>query len=63
MKLDPELSINQITNAFPSTLAILGEMGFDTCCGGWESIGAAAARLEIPWEKVAEALEPAMAGR
>ncbi len=62
MEVRPDLTINQITDAYPETLKILGDLGFDTCCGGWEEIGAAAARKGIPWEKVVEALSPVMKG-
>jgi|GEM_PF-2430950 len=60
MELRKEMTLNQITDAFPPTLKILGEMGFDTCCGGWEEIGAAAAKKGIAWDKVVEVIQPAM---
>jgi hypothetical protein len=62
MELRPNLTLNQITDAFPATLAMLTELGFDTCCGGWEEIGAAATKKNIPWEKVVAALTPALKG-
>lgn len=61
MDIRPDMTLNQITDAFPATLAILGDLGFDTCCGGWEAIGVAAERKGIPWAKVTTALAPAVA--
>lgn len=60
MTLHPEMSLNEIVETYPKALAILGGLGFDTCCGGWEPVGQAAARLNLSWERVAEALTPAL---
>lgn len=62
MEIRPELTLNQITDAFPQALGILDQMGFDTCCGGAEPIGTAATNLGIPWERVLSALTPVMKG-
>jgi len=56
------MTLNQITDAFPPALAILGNLGFDTCCGGWEAIGVAAARKGIEWAAVTAALAPVVKG-
>lgn len=62
MEIRPNLTLNEICDAFPAALAILGDMGFDTCCGGFKEIGVAAAELNIAWDRVAEALTPVMKG-
>ncbi|HEY3364235.1 MAG TPA: DUF542 domain-containing protein [Symbiobacteriaceae bacterium] len=62
MQLQPEMTLNQITDAFPPALKVLGDLGFDTCCGGWEAVGQAAAKKGIAWETVVSALTPVMKG-
>ena len=62
MEIRPNMTLNELADAFPATLAILGDMGFDTCCGGYKEIGAAAAELNLTWERVVEALTPVMKG-
>lgn len=62
MEIRTEMTLNQITDAFPATLKVLGDLGFDTCCGGWEAIGVAAARKGIDWNKVLTALAPIVKG-
>lgn len=62
MEIRPTLTLNEIVDAFPATLAILGDMGFDTCCGGYKEIGAAAAELNIAWERVVDVLTPILKG-
>ncbi|HWI66055.1 MAG TPA: DUF542 domain-containing protein [Symbiobacteriaceae bacterium] len=62
MEIKPSVTLNQIIETFPATLQILTDLGFDTCCGGWEEVGAAAARKGIAWEKVTAALAPAVKG-
>lgn len=62
MELRKNMTMNQITDAFPAALKILGDMGFDTCCGGWQEIGAAAEAKGIAWDQVATALQPVMKG-
>lgn len=62
MQIQPEMTLNQITNAFPPALKVLGDLGFDTCCGGEEQIGKAAARKGIDWDKVVATLAPIVKG-
>lgn len=62
MEIRKELTLNQIVDAYPAALKILGDLGFDTCCGGWEAVGAAAERKGIDWNRVVEALAPAGEG-
>lgn len=62
MEIRTDMTLNQITDAFPAALQVLGDLGFDTCCGGWEEIGTAAARKGIDWEKVVAALTPVVKG-
>lgn len=62
MEIKPNVTLNQIIETFPATLKILTDLGFDTCCGGWEEIGPAAASKGIAWEKVTAALEPTVKG-
>lgn len=62
MELTREMTLNQITDAFPAALKVLTELGFDTCCGGWEAIGPAADRKGITWDKVTAALAPVLRG-
>jgi iron-sulfur cluster repair protein YtfE (RIC family) len=56
MEIRSDMTLNQIIDAAPGALKVLGDLGFDTCCGGWEEVGAAAARKGIAWEKVTAAL-------
>ena len=56
MEIRPNMTLNQIIDADQAALKLLTDLGFDTCCGGWEEIGAAAARKGIAWEKVIAAL-------
>lgn len=62
MEIRQNMTLNQITDAFPAALKVLGDLGFDTCCGGWEEIGKAAERKGIAWEKVTAALESLVKG-
>jgi len=62
VEIKPNVTLNQIIETFPATLQILTDLGFDTCCGGWEEIGPAAARKGIAWEKVISVLEPVVKG-
>jgi iron-sulfur cluster repair protein YtfE (RIC family) len=62
MEIQKHMTLNQITDAFPPSLKVLGDLGFDTCCGGWEAIGAAAVRKGIDWDKVVAALAPVVKG-
>ena len=62
MQIQPDITLNQIVEAYPATLSILSDLGFDTCCGGWEPLGQAAERKGIPWEKVTAALTPLVSG-
>lgn len=62
MEITPNLTLNQITDAFPAALKVLGDLGFDTCCGGWEEIGVAASKKGIAWENVVAALTPLTKG-
>lgn len=62
MEIRQEMTLNQITDAFPQALKVLGDLGFDTCCGGWQEIGAAAAAKGIAWEQVLSALTPVVKG-
>lgn len=58
MEITKELTLNQVVDAYPAALKILGDLGLDTCCGGWEPIGEAAEHKGIDWNKVVEALAP-----
>lgn len=62
MEIKPNVTLNQIIETFPGTLKILTDLGFDTCCGGWEEIGAASKRKGIAWDMVTAALEPVVKG-
>jgi len=62
MEIKPNVTLNQVIETFPAALKILTDLGLDTCCGGWEELGAAAAHKGIAWEKVLAALEPAVKG-
>lgn len=62
MEIKKEMTLNQICDAFPAALAILGDLGFDTCCGGWQAVGEAAEQKGIAWDKVTAALAPTVKG-
>ncbi len=62
MEIKQEMTLNQICDAFPGALKVLSDLGFDTCCGGWQPIGEAAANKGIGWEKVTSALAPVVKG-
>ncbi|HYF92654.1 MAG TPA: DUF542 domain-containing protein [Symbiobacteriaceae bacterium] len=62
MEIKPNVTLNQIIETFPGALKILTDLGFDTCCGGWEEVGPAAAKKGIALDKVIAALEPVVKG-
>lgn len=62
MEIKTEMTLNQICDAFPGALKVLGDLGFDTCCGGWQAIGEAARQKGITWEQVTAALSPVVKG-
>jgi regulator of cell morphogenesis and NO signaling len=47
----------------PRTLAVLRELGIDTCCGGSLTLAQAAASAGIPSERVLESLSRALGER
>lgn len=42
LNLDPSETINDLVQRHPSTLAVLAAYGIDTCCGGEQTLAAAA---------------------
>lgn len=45
--VDPRRSINELLQDYPAALPVLNARGIDTCCGGDESLAAAAAALGL----------------
>jgi len=44
------MSVNEVIRRYPSVLPVLNGFGIDTCCGGAESLVAAARSASIPME-------------
>ena len=50
-------TINQITAAFPRTIAVLNDFGVDVCCGGDVTVAEAADRDGVNLVQLRRALE------
>ena len=56
MKIDAGLTVNEVIKRFPAALPVLNAFAIDTCCGGEESIGVAAANVNVPLETIVTAI-------
>lgn len=65
--VDAELSINEVLRRWPAALPALNALGIDTCCGGADSVSAAADRAGVSVaslvDAIARAIAPARVGR
>lgn len=61
--IDPGLTLDEITNRYPETIAVFNSFGVDICCGGAARLGEAAARDGVSLPKLQAALREALAHR
>jgi regulator of cell morphogenesis and NO signaling len=61
-RLDPTLTLNEITVRHPITLGVLRDHGLDTCCGGALPLGEAARRHGLDAGELQSRLERAIGG-
>jgi len=59
--LDAARSVNETIRRWPSSIAVLGAFGIDTCCGGSASLDAAARDVGVPTETLLDAIARAIA--
>lgn len=60
--IDPALTVNEIMECYPPSIAALNSLGIDTCCGGTDSLRAAAEHAGVPLTAVLAAIEHAVNG-
>ena len=58
-----EMTVNQAIQRVPASVAVFGELGIDTCCGGALTLPEAAARRGVPLPELLKALRQAAAQR
>lgn len=56
MKIDPEMSVNDVLRKYPEALDVLNAFTIDTCCRGEEPLSAAAAAANVSLEKLIAAI-------
>jgi len=56
MKIDPDLTVNEIIKRYPKALPVLNAFAIDTCCGGEDPIAAAATAANVPLETIVSAI-------
>jgi regulator of cell morphogenesis and NO signaling len=59
MKVDSDLSVNEIIKQYPRALPVLNSFGIDTCCGGEDPISVAAENANVALETIIAAIEEA----
>ena len=57
---DPTLTVNEIMECYPQSIASLNSLGIDTCCGGTDSLRAAADHAGVPLTVLLAAIEHAV---
>ena len=55
--VDASLTVNEIMARWPQSIAPLNSLGIDTCCGGMESLRAAAEHAGVPLPVLLAAIE------
>ena len=55
--VDASLTVNEIMARWPQSIAPLNSLGIDTCCGGMESLRAAAEHAGVPLPVLMAAIE------
>lgn len=53
----PDLTVSELVQRRPETLAVLAAAGIDTCCGGAETLERAAAGAGLGWDQLLARLE------
>ena len=59
MKIDPDLTVNEIIKRYPKSLPVLNALAIDTCCGGEDPISVAASAVNVPLETIVTAIAEA----
>lgn len=57
--IEAEMTVNEVVQKYPSALAVLGELGIDTCCGGSLPLAVAVERHGHDLQTVLQALDQA----
>lgn len=55
--MDASITVNEIMARWPQSVAPLNSLGIDTCCGGTESLRAAAEHAGVPLLVLLAAIE------
>jgi regulator of cell morphogenesis and NO signaling len=61
--IDPDATVNATIACHPSAIGVLDRLGIDTCCGGGDTLRAAARTHSIDIEALTTALREAMVTR
>lgn len=59
--IDPSWTVNEVIAKYPETMPVLNAFGIDTCCGGDESLAAAANEAGLEADRLVAALHRAIA--
>ena len=51
-----EMTVNEVIQRSPESIAVFNELGIDTCCGGALTLPEAAARKGVPLPELLKAL-------
>ena len=57
MRIDPNATINNITQDYPDTIAIFADYGIDSCCGGGKTLEEVAQRHGLSLQDILAQLE------
>ncbi len=60
LMIDPTQSVNDVLQQHPETLEAFNSLGVDVCCGGSESLAAAAMKIGVPVEDLINVLSQAV---
>lgn len=58
--IDATQTVNDVLRQWPETMAAFNSLGVDICCGGADSLAAAAMRIGIPVEDLINVLSQAI---
>lgn len=58
--IEPTLSVNDVMACYPESIDLLNALGIDTCCGGTDTLRAAAARAGVPLSVLLAAIDHAV---
>ena len=59
MKINSDLTVNEIIRRYPASLPVLNSFAIDTCCGGEEPLSRAVAAVNVPLDRVVAAIAEA----